>query len=59
MIVYRKEECLGVVIESQFVKPFLMRDLYQESGEIVAIMTTIGKRAKERKNRQMAQKKNS
>jgi hypothetical protein len=36
-----------------------MRDLYQESGEIVAIMTTIGKRAKERKNRQMAQKKNS
>lgn len=49
---------LGVVIDSQFVKPFLLRDLDQESSEIVAIMTTIGKRAKERKNRQMAQNKN-
>jgi len=43
---------LGVVIDRQFVKPSLLRDLYQESCEIVAIMTTIGKRAKERKNRQ-------
>ena len=49
----------GVVIDSQFVKPQRLRDLYQESGEIVAIMTTIGKRAKERKNRQIAQNKNS
>ena len=49
---------LGVVIESQFVKPFLLRHLYQESSEIVAIMTTIGKRAKERKNRQIAPNKN-
>jgi hypothetical protein len=40
---------LGVVIDSQFVKPQRLRDLYQESGEIVAIMTTIGKRASREK----------
>jgi four helix bundle protein len=49
---------LGVVIDSQFVKPSRLRDLDQESGEIVAIMTTIGKRAKQRKKQQMAPNKN-
>ncbi len=39
---------LGVVIDKKFVKPRRLRDLYQESSEIVAIMTTIGKRTKER-----------
>jgi four helix bundle protein len=49
---------LGVVIDSQFVKPSRLRDLDQESGEIVAIMPTIGKRAKQRKKQQMAPNKN-
>jgi four helix bundle protein len=47
---------LGVVIDKQFVKSSRLRDLYQESCEIVAIMTTIGKRAKERANKQTSAK---
>ena len=42
---------LGVVIDGQFVKPSRRRDLDQESGEIVAILTTIAKRAKENQSK--------
>lgn len=37
---------LGVVMDKEFVKPSLLVDLYQESCEIVAIMTTIGQKTK-------------
>jgi four helix bundle protein len=45
---------LGIVIDRQFVKPSRLSDLFKESSEIVAIMTTIGKRAKERTDRQIS-----
>jgi four helix bundle protein len=42
---------LQVVMESHYIPPQRVTDLYQESCEIVAILTTIGKKAKQGKNK--------
>ena len=52
---------LETIIDAQFVKPNRLASLYQESGEIVAILTTIAKNAKEnqQKEKQMNNKSRS
>jgi four helix bundle protein len=40
------QAALEMIIDAEFVKPQRLTGLYQESGEIVAILTTIGKNAK-------------
>ena len=41
------QAALEVIIDQEYVKPSRLISLYQESCEIVAILTTIAKRAKE------------
>jgi len=41
------QAALEIIIDQEYVKPSRLVDLYQESSEIVAILTTIAKRAKE------------
>ena len=41
------QAALEIIIDQEYLKPSLLTDLYQESGEIVAILTTIGKNAKD------------
>lgn len=41
------QAALEVIIDQEYVKPSRLTSLYQESSEIVAILTTIAKRGKE------------
>ena len=41
------QAALEIIIDQEYVKPSRLTSLYQESCEIVAILTTIAKRAKE------------
>ena len=41
------QAALEMIIDQEYVKPSLLKDLYQESCEIVAIFTTIAKNAKQ------------
>jgi four helix bundle protein len=41
------QAALEMIIDQEYVKPSRLTSLYQESAEIVAILTTIAKRAKE------------
>lgn len=41
------QAALEIIIDQQYVKPSRLEDLYTESSAIVAILTTIAKRAKE------------
>ena len=41
------QAALEIIIDQEYVKPSRLASLYQESSEIVAILTTIAKRAKE------------
>jgi four helix bundle protein len=46
------QAALETIIDAEFVKPKRLTSLYQESSEIVAIITTIAKRAKENQQKQ-------
>ena len=41
------QAALEMIIDPEYVKPSLLKDLYQESCEMVAIFTTIAKNAKQ------------
>jgi hypothetical protein len=46
-----------MIIDQEYVKPSRLVSLYQESSEIVAIFTTIAKRAKENMARSTGRRK--
>ena len=50
------QAALETIIDAEYVKPSRVADLYQESFKIVAIFTTIAKRAKETKENQRKEK---
>jgi four helix bundle protein len=45
------------IMDAEYVKPSRLVDLYTESGEIVAILTTIAKNAKENLRKEKQKKK--
>ncbi len=45
------QAALEMIIDQEYVKPSLLKDLYQESCEIVAIFTTIAKNAKQNRSK--------
>ena len=51
------QAALETIIDAEYVKPSRLADLYQESFKIVAIFTTIAKRAKENQRKEKQQKK--
>ena len=51
------QAALETIIDVEYVKPARLVDLYQESGEMVAILTTIAKNAKENQGKAKPQKK--
>ena len=50
------QAALEMIIDQEYVKPSLLEDLYQESCEIVAIITTIAKNAKANQSKGKHQK---
>lgn len=51
------QAALEMIIDQEYVKPSRVVDLYQESSEIVAIFTTIAKRAKANQNKEKNRKR--
>ena len=51
------QAALEIIIDQQYVKPSRLEDLYQESSAIVAILTTIAKRAKENQHNKEKKKR--
>lgn len=51
------QAALETIIDASYVKPSRLADLYKESCEIVAILTTIAKRAKENQRQEKQQPK--
>jgi len=47
---------LEIIIDQEYVKPSRLVSLYQEASEIVAILTTIAKRAKENQGKEKSRK---
>ena len=50
------QAALEIIIDQEYVKPSRLTSLYQESSEIVAILTTIAKRAKENQDKEKLRK---
>jgi four helix bundle protein len=51
------QAALEIIIDQQYVKPSRLTSLYTESSEIVAILTTIARRAKENQDNKRKQKR--
>ncbi len=51
------QAALEIIIDQKYVKPSRLASLYQEASEIVAILTTIAKRAKENLDLRKRQRK--
>jgi four helix bundle protein len=50
------QAALEIIIDAEYVKPSRLASLYQESSEIVAILTTIAKRAKQNQGKEKSRK---